>query len=667
MIGSLKTPIIAFSTSSSVWEQIAVAKRRFIETGIVPEPVPHLPEEVIEMWRLSRSHGIPWDHEFLLPRMPQDEFSLLLDKKQYLIDLFFDYVKTYSQILSSTKFDMNLCDENGVMLTLPMHFNKLKGWKYLISASGDIWDEKNVGCTAHTLALKYNRPVHIAGPVNYLKVLEENVTSAAPVTNEYGEIIGCIILSQEKANISNMLEHTLGWTIATAQALSSQVKLLRRSKRLKLMDSTLKATFDYAKDGFISIDEDCHIININNEAKRLLRADETKIRTKLSSLLEDSSYIFQSLKTGRSVKKQEIGIVNNQSVRVEFDISPFFNRNMRYSKGAIIKMVRKNDTFGLNKHGGSGNIAFENIISRSMVMEKLKNKAKTVAAKPVNILLLGESGTGKELFARAVHNFYNPKSPFVAINCASIPRTLIESELFGYEKGSFTGAERNGKKGKIEYADGGTLFLDEIGDMPLELQAVLLRVLEEREVVRVGGHKPVPVNFRVVAATNRPLAEDILNNRFRQDLYFRLSVVNLEIPSLRQRTDDILLLADHFIRTTCEHFCLPPYSLCPDTEEILREYCWPGNVRQLENAMIYAVTVAEKNIIKPSDLPDDIFEIQSRRRCSDLDDIRAAENEIILNTVKKTGNVQNAARYLGVSASTVYRKLKQINGGKILR
>jgi len=659
MIAKLQTPIISFSTAPHIWNQIVEAKHQFIQTGILPEPSQYLPEEVLAMWQRSRDMGIVWEREFQIPQLPKEKFEALLNKKQNLINLFFDYVKSYSNILNHTKFDMNLCDENGVMLTLPMFFNKLKGWDYAINSTGDIWSEENVGCTAHTLALRYNRPVHIIGPANYMTALEENVSSAAPVTNEYGDIIGCVILSQGKANISEMLEHTLGWTTSLAQALSSQIRLFGRSKRLKIMDSTLKAAFEHSDYGYISIDNAGYIININNEAKRLLRIEGTKARAKLQSLLDDPSVLIQALYTGRAVKNQEIGILNNQSDKVKFDISPFYNRNERYSKGAIIKMSRVNSSFDTCRPHVC-HTTFDNIISKSSVMDKLKSRAKIVAAKPVNILLLGESGTGKEVFARAVHNFYNPKAPFIAINCASIPRNLIESELFGYEKGAFTGAEKNGKKGKIELADGGTLFLDEIGDMPSELQPVLLRVLEQREVVRVGGHKVIPVNFRVISATNKPLTAEMFNDNFRQDIYFRLSVIKIEIPPLRQRTDDILLLADHFIRVTCEKFNLPVYTLSQEAEEVLTDYCWPGNVRELENAITYAVTVAKGNEVNVSDLPGDIFEMQNRKKCSELGDIKKMERELILKTLKKTGSVKCTADYLGMSLSTVYRKIKQI-------
>lgn len=194
-------------------------------------------------------------------------------------------------------------------------------------------------------------------------------------------------------------------------------------------------------------------------------------------------------------------------------------------------------------------------------------------------MLIGESGTGKELFAQAIHNNYCPEGPFIAINCASMPRTLIESELFGYEGGTFTGAEKKGRPGKFELASGGTLFLDEIGDMPIEIQPLLLRVLEERKVMRLGGNKYIPVNVRIIAATNKDLCQMISANHFREDLYYRLAVFRIDIPPLRSRKQDTLVLARYFIEETCRRINVKAPELSEDARETIRNYSWPGNAR----------------------------------------------------------------------------------------
>lgn len=305
-------------------------------------------------------------------------------------------------------------------------------------------------------------------------------------------------------------------------------------------------------------------------------------------------------------------------------------------------------------------LSIEHIFGKSAEMVRSKRIVRKVSRSRNNILLIGESGTGKELFARAIHNESRPDGLFVAINCSSIPKGLIESELFGYEGGSFTGAERKGRLGKFELADGGTLFLDEIGDMPLELQPVLLRILEDQQVTRVGGNKTIPVNVRVIAATNQNLAESIKNKEFREDLYFRLAVFKIYIPPLRLRESDILDLARQFIDNECRELSIPLLEMDPYASRIIRHYHWPGNVRQLKNAMYYAVNMAEDGMIKISDLPDEITGDMyfSNPNSVPRSIIKLEREEIEKAMLYTQNNVRRAAELLEMSRSTLYRKLK---------
>ncbi|UWG98814.1 sigma 54-interacting transcriptional regulator [Dehalobacter sp. DCM] len=305
-----------------------------------------------------------------------------------------------------------------------------------------------------------------------------------------------------------------------------------------------------------------------------------------------------------------------------------------------------------------GSYDFEDIIGESSSMRQTISIAKKIARSHVTILLNGESGTGKELLAQAIHQSYCPKGPFIAINCASIPRNLIESELFGYEGGAFTGAEKKGRQGKFELADGGTIFLDEIGDMPLEIQPVLLRVLEENGIVRIGGIKKIPIDVRVIAATHNNLYQKVKENKFREDLYYRLSVFKIELPPLRDRYNDSLLLARYFIQKICEKECLDVPELSDNVCKIILKYNWPGNVRQLENAMIYAVYIAQNGHIRVSDLPNEILsEVNIKSNNGTLCEIekQAIEETLCRNEFR----VLEAAKTLGINPSTLYRKIKK--------
>lgn len=657
-IGSQESPIIVSSTDPDVWDMITEAKRLYIENDLLPEISEYIPQEVFYMWKLAKKNNIIWNKELSLPHLSDIEFNALMEKKQLLFDLSLSFIQGFSNILDTTEYNMLLCDENGVMLSEPSTYFPLKGWKNFHTRLGDMWSVETVGCTAHTLSLMFNRPAQIIGPINYCQALENNISSSAPIYNEYGDVTAILILVQVNAENSKLLEHSLGWVTSTAAAISCQLRLLRRHRRLKLMDSTLEATFAHAKEGYVSVDESGYILNINKEASRLLGVEKNKTKTTIYSLVKDAIPLEHSLQTGRAMYGYELEIISDSTVKIIVDIEPFHNKKKKHAEGAIIKIVHKNGTIKSNKTICKTDTTFENIISNSIIMEDVKDKAKAVATKPINILLLGESGTGKELFAQALHNYYCKSGPFVAINCAAIPHSLIESELFGYEQGAFTGADKGGHKGKIEHANGGTLFLDEIGDMPLGLQAILLRVLEEKIVVRVGGHQKIPVDFRIISATNRSLYNNVDDKKFRQDLYFRLSMVNLVIPPLRERGNDILLLADNFIKNACECFNLSLYALSPEVEKILLNYNWPGNVRQLQNAMIYAIAISKNRVLYPENLPEEIMEFNDMNKCAKLDKIKEMEKDIISKAVEDAGSVQKASKHLGISRATIYRRLR---------
>lgn len=285
------------------------------------------------------------------------------------------------------------------------------------------------------------------------------------------------------------------------------------------------------------------------------------------------------------------------------------------------------------------------------------------------ILITGESGTGKELFAHAIHHeSLRKKGPFIAVNCGAIPENLLESELFGYEEGAFTGARRSGKPGKFELANGGTLFLDEIGDMPLHLQVKLLRVLQEYTIERVGGIKPLIIDVRIIAATNRNLEEMIKDNQFRNDLYYRLSVIPFHIPPLRERMEDLELLVHCFIQKYNLILGKNIKGYKKDALARMVEYSWPGNVRELENAIEYSANVCPDSLIDASYLPDRIIKhttaLSPLKPQESVRSIADLEKNAIVEALKRYGTSnhakENIARYLGMSRSTLYRKIKEM-------
>lgn len=295
------------------------------------------------------------------------------------------------------------------------------------------------------------------------------------------------------------------------------------------------------------------------------------------------------------------------------------------------------------------------------------------------VLLQGESGTGKEVFAQAIHNrSARRKGPFVAVNCGAIPRELIASELFGYSEGAFTGAKRGGRPGKFELASGGTLFLDEIGDMPLEQQVALLRVLQEKKITRIGGDKMIPVDIRVICATNRDLKQEVEQGRFRKDLYYRINVITINLPPLRKRREDIPLLVEHFLKKISRDWGMQVDRVEPEVMTYLTRYNWPGNVRELQNVLERMISMADGPVIGLDLLPLEIYTNGSgddqdplslprvnrlfRERQHKKQLLAEKESqEIIALLAKHGGNVSRVARDLGVSRNTLYRKMKQYN------
>lgn len=316
--------------------------------------------------------------------------------------------------------------------------------------------------------------------------------------------------------------------------------------------------------------------------------------------------------------------------------------------------------------GSSASYNFDMILGQSRVMQDTRNKARSVGRSDSTVLLTGESGTGKELFAQSIHNAsHRNAGPFLAVNCGAIPRDLVQSELFGYEDGAFTGSRRGGAAGKFELADGGTLFLDEIGDMPLEAQASLLRVLQEGEVMRIGGKRPLKVNVRIIAATNRDLKKDIEHGSFRRDLYFRLNVISLPIPPLRARKEDIKELTDWFCGKICRALGRNRALFSDSALKLMESYDWPGNVRELENIVERTINLTEVEEIRDKDLPEEMYlptDMNLAIHGGNIQNYSLKESEKTLIEcclAEKKGNLRQVAIALKLSRGALYNKLKR--------
>ncbi len=326
---------------------------------------------------------------------------------------------------------------------------------------------------------------------------------------------------------------------------------------------------------------------------------------------------------------------------------------------AMDAVVTEQKQQGKKKEVRANSFTFDNIVGKSSALSDVVSQARKVAATDVSVLINGETGTGKEVFARAIHSASGRRGEaFLALNCSAFSRELLESELFGYKAGAFTGAVKD-KKGLLEEANHGTLFLDEIGEMALELQSKLLRVLETGEFVKVGDTKTTHVDVRILSATNRNLKEEIANGRFREDLYFRLSVFRILLPPLRQRRDDILLLAQHFVGLYARQIGRTAPSLSTEAKNIFLAYPWPGNVREMMNAIEHALIVCEGEITR-HDLPIDMLTGDTSTAADDSFDLKSVERNHIIKVLHHThGNKTETARLLKIGLTTLYRKIEE--------
>lgn len=301
---------------------------------------------------------------------------------------------------------------------------------------------------------------------------------------------------------------------------------------------------------------------------------------------------------------------------------------------------------------------FDSLYGESSQMQNIKYLAKKASSGKFNVLILGESGTGKTLLAREIHNLSSPKKPFVVVNCNAIAPSLIESELFGYVGGAFTGAKSQGSTGFFEEASGGTIFLDEIGELSLDMQVKLLHVLQDKTIYKVGSSKPTPINVRVIAATNKNLQHEVEHGKFRQDLYYRLNVFPIEIPPLRDRKEDIYILINQICKKICKNYDIEQKSFSGDAMELLFAYNWPGNIRELENIIERAIILSDSNLIYPEHIT--IPEYTKKHTLSEI--METYESKVIKDTLINTqGNKTKAMEVLDISKSSFYEKLKKYN------
>lgn len=545
-----------------------------------------------------------------------------------------------------------------------------------IAGTGDFFHSINENSPENSLFAKvlksgkeelnlYDKKNPICQTCNNSDTCKELKSMILPIKVE-NDIIGVVSFASFNETQDELIvkkkEEYLGMLKYFAESIEKEIVSIKMVNKLNMGIAEINGIINSINKGIIILNKEQRIIYINSKAIKSLNIDfsaDKIINKKIGNIIknfkaEDTNNreIIGSWKIGDRLKKVlykvNYTILDNKNIStlIDFDtLDEIINIAMTYNS---------NDE-----------TTFENIIGRSQVMQNVIEKAKIAAKSDSTIFLQGTSGTGKELFARSIHNAsYRKDGPFVAVNCAALPENLIESELFGYEKGSFTGASQKGKAGRFEQANNGTLFLDEIADLPLHLQAKLLRVLQDKKIDRIGGSAQINVNVRIISAAHKSLEEMVRNNEFREDLYYRLNVIPLHLPSLKDREEDALLCSEYIIKKLCKKMNKQPKHISKDVETMFMNYSWPGNVRELENILEYAINFSFVDEITSDDLPEYFLKSKSMETddLKSLDDMtREYEKEILKKLLTKYGNTtegkRKIAENLGMSITTLYRKL----------
>lgn len=453
----------------------------------------------------------------------------------------------------------------------------------------------------------------------------------------------------------------------TKEMLAMAEEIEEKTHELIDQKNKLDAIFNSNIEGTFTIDNDWNVTSFNRSAEKITGFKKSEAIGKKcweifkSSICRNGCHMEQTMLKGKSTIGNELEIVNKKGVKVPIKVNSAILLNNKNEKiGAVETFIDLTEIRNLSDHLKT-QFKFSNIIGSNKQMEKVFTLLESVAETDSSVLITGESGTGKELVARAIHlNSSRFNGPFVALNCSAFAETLIESELFGHEKGAFTGAI-NSKVGRFELANNGTLFLDEIGDISLPIQTKLLRVLETRQFEKVGGNKTIDIKVRIIAATNKDILTEISKGNFREDLFYRINVMNIHLPPLRERMDDFPLLVNHFIKKYNQKFSKNVTHFSPNAFDFLQNYSWPGNIRELENVIEHCFVVCRCDIIQTEHLPDRIKHKSLTEGTNTSNLIHNAERNLIIEVLKKhNGNKSKASRDLNINPSTLWRKMKKL-------
>lgn len=647
------------------------ARKQFCEKNIIS---PIIKPCIANSWKKCREHGLDPNGTAIPQIVSPEEMAECQRKNKDLITVASPLIE---KLFSSISFPLEsiwLTDKNCIILDLHAPSETLEDFQNTNICFGANWGEFVAGTNPAALAIQTDSLIQMIGGEQFFAGHSHSCGVAIPIHSTSGSIIGSLALSMPVNAVTSftILEMINSILTASAYAIERQIEITRISKLNQTVFKTMS-------DGIIVTDDNLHIMNVNKSCSMILRTDQDELLGKsLISIFPKAANWNNNIPPEYDNDSELIFNINGKNIRCRGIIQNilFYNQSL----GTMITFTsEKQYNRKINKaFGNKAFYTFDSIITQNTVMLSMLEDAKRVAQTNLNILILGDSGTGKELLAQSIHNAskrYN--EPLVIVNCAALPRELVESELFGYEKGSFTGALNEGQIGKFELANGGTLFLDEIGELPLEIQPKLLRAIENGKITRIGGKHEKKIDVRLICATNRDLKQEVNNKNFRLDLYYRINVLTLQVPSLAERKDDIPLLAEHFLTKLNNES--DTHKTFNDTYiENLMKISWEGNIRQLENTITQSFYFTTDDEISnlPSHLNATIHCAESNSSKIHLRNMQYPSEESALPVISmedtnlqaivhalqsNNGNILKAAADLKIGKSTLYRKIKKYN------
>ncbi|MDY4806865.1 MAG: sigma 54-interacting transcriptional regulator [Desulfovibrio sp.] len=657
---------------AAYWKDIVKAKQAFL-AGDQAAAEGRVRPLVLDSWKRC----LPFLGRKLAKKrtcLEQSALTHVMQQNRELLACAIPVIEYLNTILGSSSTVVLLTSGDGVLL------HKHVGTKSRAAAAllslGMLMGEEYEGTTSTALCLREQSVVELFGAEHLIREEEDLCCISAPIFGGKRRMLGVltIALPLELYHL-----HTSGMVLMAAKDISDQ-------HHLHDLLSDQEAILEQVDTGIVVLDKNGGIKAANCTGRSMLHISPPPAPLgNINDVLGSAESLLMMIQSRKNIRDREcfFNLTDGGSLQCMLSAAPIPN-----DKGMVLFLHEASKAQRLAAHsvGAKAIYTFSSIIGESPSLQKAIELSKVASHSNITTLILGESGTGKELFAHAIHNASARKNaPFVVVNCGALPRDLIQSELFGYDPGAFTGAQKQGKPGKFELAEGGTIFLDEIGDMPLEAQINLLRVIQNKEVSRIGGKFSRPIDVRIIAATNKRLQQSVRDGSFREDLFYRLSVLTIDVPPLRERQQDVMLLAESFLRAGVQAIHKPCRGFSAEVAEIFSRYPWPGNVRELENIVERSLNIARGDTIEREDLPLSLLEREDEdlggrnrwqaapapgnspaaalpgRDTGRGGTLQSREVEILLDVLKANGgNMRKTAQELGIARSALYAKLHRM-------